>query len=157
VLRPALPADLDVVHPLWTTPEVRRFLFDDRIIDVDETRVFLEASESSFREHAYGLWLASGAGAPAPEGFAGLLHSPSRAPNLVFGVQPGSCGRGVATEIAGAVIRYAFEVLRLPEIAADVDEPNTASVRVLEKLGMSLAKRATVNGRELRFYSFRNE
>jgi RimJ/RimL family protein N-acetyltransferase len=34
------------------------------------------------------------------------------------------------------VLSYALEGLALPQVKADVDEPNVASVRVLEKLGM---------------------
>ena len=101
--------------------------------------------------------VASAAEAAAPMGFAGLMHSPGAPPNLVFGVHADSCGRSLATEIARAVIDHAFDALRLPEIAADVDEPNVASVHILETLGMTLTRHADVAGRPLRFYSFRNE
>ncbi len=46
-----------------------------------------------------------------------------------------SWGRGLATEAATACLRYAFEKLRLPELFASVDSRNTASQRVLEKIG----------------------
>jgi RimJ/RimL family protein N-acetyltransferase len=39
-------------------------------------------------------------------------------------------------EAARIVLSYALEKLRIPKVRADVDEPNIASVRVLEKLGM---------------------
>jgi ribosomal-protein-alanine N-acetyltransferase len=44
-------------------------------------------------------------------------------------------GRGLATEAAGACLRYVFENLPLAEIHASVDSRNVASQRVLEKVG----------------------
>ena len=45
-------------------------------------------------------------------------------------------GRGYATEAARAVCRYGFEVLQLHRIFANLFRGNSASARVLEKLGM---------------------
>lgn len=45
-------------------------------------------------------------------------------------------GRGVATEIATGLIRFAKRVLRARDVIAYVNVANTASVRVLEKAGM---------------------
>jgi RimJ/RimL family protein N-acetyltransferase len=85
-------------------------------------------------------------------GFAGFLRSEEETPNLIYGVHPDICGRGYATEAAGAVLSYAFEELALARVKADVDEPNAASVRVLEKLGMRRTRRAVVKGRPLLYF-----
>lgn len=45
--------------------------------------------------------------------------------------------RGLATEMARGLVKYAFEVMRLPQVVAIVDPPNQASRRVAEKLGMT--------------------
>ena len=44
--------------------------------------------------------------------------------------------RGLATEIARAMLRHAFEVMKLPRVVAVADVPNAASIRVMQKLGM---------------------
>ncbi|MDE2197119.1 MAG: GNAT family N-acetyltransferase [Gammaproteobacteria bacterium] len=44
--------------------------------------------------------------------------------------------RGFATEMALGFVRYAFAILKLPCVVAEVDPPNRASIRVAEKLGM---------------------
>jgi ribosomal-protein-alanine N-acetyltransferase len=46
-------------------------------------------------------------------------------------------GYGFATEVASEVVRYGFHELQLSELHAYVFTGNNASVRVLEKLGMS--------------------
>jgi RimJ/RimL family protein N-acetyltransferase len=50
------------------------------------------------------------------------------------------------------VLSYAFEELALSQVKADVDEPNVASVRVLEKLCMRRTGRAVVEGRPLLYF-----
>ena len=56
-LRPIRIDDEDVVFDLWTSDTVRRFLFDDRCVSLEETRSFIEASIASFEQSGYGLWL----------------------------------------------------------------------------------------------------
>ena len=147
--------DLELAHDLWTNAEVRRFLFDDRVISVDEARALIEASLKNFEERGYGLWLAFSRDTGTLVGFAGFISSSDESPNLVYGVHPDFCGSGFATEAATAVLDYAFETLALSSVKADVDEPNAASVRILEKLGMTRVRRAIVSGRPLLYYEQR--
>lgn len=47
-------------------------------------------------------------------------------------------GRGLGTEVLQAVLDDGFGRLGLPRVAAVVDEPNVASIRMVEKLGFAL-------------------
>jgi ribosomal-protein-alanine N-acetyltransferase len=52
-----------------------------------------------------------------------------------------SCwGKGYATEAAGAVRDYAFDMLTVSRLISLVDPQNIASIRVVEKLGMCYEK-----------------
>jgi RimJ/RimL family protein N-acetyltransferase len=51
-------------------------------------------------------------------------------------LRPDRWGRGYATEAGRAMIAYAFEILRLPEVLAIVYKENAPSIRVCERLGM---------------------
>jgi RimJ/RimL family protein N-acetyltransferase len=51
-------------------------------------------------------------------------------------LRPDRWGRGYATAAARAMLAYAFEILRLPEVLAVVYRENEASLRVCERLGM---------------------
>ena len=152
-LRASALDDLPTLHALWTDAAIRRFLFDDREIPSSEAQAFVEASLTDFADSGYGLWLVFEKGRAELAGFAGLLRSRDGSPNLVYGIRSDLTGRGYATEAALAVLRYSFQTLRLVRIFADVDAPNAASIRVLEKLGMSRIGQSELNGRTLLYFA----
>jgi [ribosomal protein S5]-alanine N-acetyltransferase len=123
------------------------------VISLAEAAAFVDASISNFARFGYGLWLVSEKSGKRRVGFAGLLSPAHGAPNLVYGMRREFCGRGYASEAAFAVLRHSFDTLHLPRIMADVDEPNVASIRILEKLGMSRVGYGTVKGRPLLYFA----
>jgi RimJ/RimL family protein N-acetyltransferase len=56
-------------------------------------------------------------------------------------------GRGYATEAARPVLHHALGTLRLPQVIADIDPENTASVGVARKLGFRPAGGVPCDGR----------
>ena len=58
--------------------------------------------------------------------------------DLGYAVHPDAWGRGVATAAARLAVRFAFDQLGFRIVRATCDTTNTASVRVLKKLGMRL-------------------
>ena len=56
--------------------------------------------------------------------------------NIGYELNPLDWGNGYATEAASDIVRFGFEELRLHRIWAECVADNTASVHVLEKLGM---------------------
>jgi RimJ/RimL family protein N-acetyltransferase len=151
-LRPCQIEDIQLVHTLWTNDRIRYFLFDNRVISSDEARSHIEDSLANFEQYGYGLWLVFVRDIDRFVGFAGFLPSEEGTPSLIYGVHPDRWGYGYATEAASAVLSYALEKLALPKVRADVDEPNIASVRVLEKLGMRRTGREVVNGHPLLYF-----
>jgi RimJ/RimL family protein N-acetyltransferase len=156
-LRPCQVGDLDTLHQLWTEADVRRFLFDDRQVSIEEAKSFIETSLVSFAGHGYGIWLFFEHQSDQVAGFSGLLHSLQSSPSLIFGTRPQLWGRGYAKEATLSILRYTFDVLGLERVEADVDEHNKASIRVLEALGMSRTRRAIVNERPLLYYEIQSE
>jgi RimJ/RimL family protein N-acetyltransferase len=71
---------------------------------------------------------------------------------LVYGIAETHWGRGLATELARALVDCAFGELGLAEVRASTDTANSSSVRVLEKLGFSLVGRAVVDNLDTVFY-----
>ena len=146
-LLPVSPADAAALHALWTSPGVRRYLWDGEIIPRERTDAAIAMSGELFERHDFGLWLMRERIDRSLAGFAGMW--PFRGGEtfeLLYGVAEGLWGRGYAVEGAQAVIDHAFQVLDLPVIRASTDAANTASVRVLEKLGFARTQRQVVHG-----------
>ena len=74
---------------------------------------------------------------PELAGTAGLRPLDDIGLEIFYSLAPGSWGRGYATEAARAVLDHALGPLGLPEILAEVDEGNAASVAVVTRLGMT--------------------
>jgi RimJ/RimL family protein N-acetyltransferase len=59
---------------------------------------------------------------------------------LFYAISPAHQRRGNASEAARALVDYAFEQLKLKQIIAETDYDNIASIGVMRKLGMRVAK-----------------
>ncbi len=55
---------------------------------------------------------------------------------LGYTIHPDLAGQGLATEVAGALVRLCFTELGVAMVTADVFVPHRASQRVLEKAGL---------------------
>ena len=124
-----------LVH--WTLPDVRRFLFDGEALSAAEVTETIEESVQDFNEGGYGIWLIREEHGTALVGTTGLRPLDDLGLEIFYSLAPGSWGKGYATEAARAVVQHALVDLGLPEVLAEVDEGNAASVAVVRRLGMS--------------------
>ena len=155
-LRPWTLDDIDELHALWTRPEVRRYLWDDETITRERAA---ETVTEFIAPAAEGLggWLLLDRDTGALVGFAALIKREPGDPELLYGLAPEWCGRGLATEAGRTVMAYAFGVLGCERVTAATDVPNVASARVMERLGMRFTHRGTLNGLDTAFYEARRE
>lgn len=137
VLRPFLLEDLDVLHAFFIHPDVRRFLWDDRIVRQDQVRELIAASVDSFARLGFGQWVAQDRRTRALVGFCGL-RAIEEMPEIeiLYGLVRERWGEGLATEAAKTVLNHAFRNVGLARVVGRTDPPNQASVRVLKRLGM---------------------
>src|ERR1700751_4097204 len=70
-------------------------------------------------------------------GAAGLRPLEALGLEIFYSLAPRSWGKGYATEAARAVLDHALGPLGLPKVLAEVDEGNTASIAVIERLRMT--------------------
>lgn len=151
-LQPCTGADIDLLLKHWTEPMVRRYLFDDCIIESEIVAQFVAASSASFQKYGYGLWVLFGTDGEF-NGVCGLCDRTIERHDLLFSIPPPYWGRGLATESAQCILQYVFDTLGLQQVMATVDQPNIESVRVLEKLEMSLLEERLINGNPMLYYS----
>ncbi|MFB4309921.1 GNAT family N-acetyltransferase [Actinomadura sp. GTD37] len=158
-LHPVSMRDHRALLTHWTGPLVRRHLFDDRMVTPVQVSEIIEASERDFATEGYGLWTlrparwSAGIDAAAPGaapggpliGVAGL--SPHEGPlgtpaglgadvEILYSLEPDQWGQGLAAEASRAVLDYAFGVVGVHRITAEIDMANTASAEIALQLGM---------------------
>ncbi|WP_067796356.1 GNAT family N-acetyltransferase [Actinomadura formosensis] len=150
-LRPVSMRDHRALLTHWTGPLVRRHLFDDQVVTAVQVSEIIEASERDFATEGYGLWAlrtarrSAGIDAAAPGdpliGVAGLSHHEGPLGHgvdveILYSLEPEHWGQGLAAEASRAVLDYAFGVVGVHRITAEIDMANTASAEIAQQLGM---------------------
>lgn len=152
-LRPVRSDDAAGLHSLWILPEVRRYLWDDQIVPMEQTRSIVERSRELFSSRGFGIWCVDDRLESTLVGFGGFWYF--RDPpelELLLGLHPERWHQGLATEAGLALIRHGFGALDFHVIRGSTDAPNEASIRLMARLGMRFDRRETVDGRDTIFY-----
>lgn len=137
VLEPITAGDVAVLVRHWSEQVVRRYLWNDAVMDDETVGELVAASDSDFAVHGYGIWALRGLDEESLIGMTGLRQPPGHTwPELLYSVRPRYWAQGLAQEAARAVLTYTFEELSIERVVAAADPQNQASTRVLRKLGM---------------------
>ncbi len=134
-LRPLRPDDLRALHAtVYGDPAVA---WDGRAHTLEEAREALEAKLRHAEEHGFGALAVEDRAQGAFLGWAGLQHLEG-GPEVELGYYLGRAawGRGLATELARALVAHARETLGLARLVAVVRPENAASQGVLAKAGL---------------------
>jgi ribosomal-protein-alanine N-acetyltransferase len=143
VLRPLASADEPAFHAINADPDVRRYLFDDRLLSPDDSAAMLARSRTLLERDGLGLFGIALRGDATLVGWAGYLlsHEPPQL-EIAYALLPSHWGRGIAVEACRAVMTWGARHAGLREFQASTDVPNHPSIRVLEKLGFRETHRA---------------
>ena len=136
-LRELGAADAPFVRALMNDASFIAHIGDRGVRTVEDAQRYIESGPwTRYSAPNFGLRLVQLRPTGEPIGICGLLKRDTlRSPDIGFAFQPQFWGQGYAVESARAVMAFAADVLRLPEILALVRPSNTASIRLLEKLG----------------------
>ena len=140
-LRPFESADLAGLHAYFSHPDVHRYVYSEPSADEEATREILarRQTRTSLTTSGDVLQLAVVVRQTGQlVGDVGLTWTSAehRQGEVGYVVHPDASGRGYATEATAVMIRYGFDGLGLHRITGRMDARNTASARVLERLGM---------------------
>jgi RimJ/RimL family protein N-acetyltransferase len=140
LLRPYTVDDLDALYDIQTRPDVVRYLYWG-VRDRDEVRHSLaqKIKASLLTDEGDNLTLAvvlPETGVLVGDVLLAWTSREHRQGEIGYIVHPDHSGRGYATEATVEMLRLGFEGLGLHRIVGRLDARNTASSRVLERLGM---------------------
>jgi RimJ/RimL family protein N-acetyltransferase len=130
--------DAEAGFLIWSDPEVMRYVGTGQPnATLEETAAWIQRMSAHQDLHGFGFWAVEEKKSGRLIGSCGMGYQRDGGLPIEFGytLARSHWGKGLATEAATACLRYAFESLGLPELLASVDARNTASQRVLEKIG----------------------
>ncbi|MFI5733686.1 GNAT family N-acetyltransferase [Kribbella sp. NPDC051587] len=139
-LRPHRREDLDDLLAFHSDPEIVRYV-PWPVRDREQTRVALEAKLKQDRLTEEGQWLVLAielreTGTVIGEVLLKWASEADQQGELGYALHGGYHGKGLAAEAAREMLRLGFEELGLHRIVAILDDRNTASAQLLERLGM---------------------
>ena len=146
-LRPFTDADLHALRAMRAKEEVARYLGTSAIQTPEFIAERLRAYLESYRLYGFGVAAAEDKAGGALVGWGGLQplefgwqgNYPAQGEadiEVGYGFDTPHWGKGYATELAAAWLRYGFEHAGLERIVAVASPENKSSWRVMEKLGM---------------------
>lgn len=137
ILRPHCDEDVSFLIELNEDPEANLYTGDGPISEQTARKILLSLSKQ-FLEQRMGRFVVIEKSTEETIGWCGLAFLQDRkVVDLGFRFKKCKWNLGYATESSLKFLEYGFSELRLPEITAQVDTRNKASIRVLKKLNMS--------------------
>ncbi|MFN7928825.1 MAG: GNAT family N-acetyltransferase [Blastocatellia bacterium] len=148
--------DAAFILQLLNEPSFLTNIGDKGVRTVDDAREYLRTGPlASYAQHGFGLLLVELQNTPI--GMCGILKRDGLdAPDIGYALLPRYWSQGYAIEAATAVLQYAYITLQLNRILAITKPDNTASIRVLEKLGFVFTEMVKLPGAatESRLFTF---
>lgn len=138
--RPINPADFDILLRMNSDPEVMKYVGDGSVRNQDQMLLELDMLISHYsRKPGLGIWALESKDSCTFIGAAGLVYYDNTTEIEVgYRILKEYWNKGYATEAANGILKYGFEVLGLKKIVSSAHVDNTASRKVMEKIGMKL-------------------
>jgi len=156
-LRRFVPGDASFVLALLNEPSFKQYIGDKGVNTLADAIAYIEQGPlANYDKYGYGVLVAERCEDGEPAGMCGLFRRDNfDHPDLGFAFLARYCRMGYATEASCGVIGWARDTLRLPLLAAIVNEENLRSRALIEKLGFRYegAYRMSGEDEDLRYYA----
>ncbi len=142
--------DAPFILEILNEPAFLRFIGDRGVRNLEDAENYLlKGPLSSYELNEFGLWRVQLAATGESIGICGLIKREGLPDvDLGYAYLERFWSQGYATESALGVRDYARQRLGLRKLLGITDQVNTASIRVLEKIGMRSQGLVTLQGEE---------
>jgi ribosomal-protein-alanine N-acetyltransferase len=137
ILRWINEEDIDDLYAIFSNPDVMKYWSTTPLADRSAAAALLKNIHDGFEQHTLLRW---GVARRADDKLLGTVtlinfDFDHRRAEVGYALGREHWGNGYVQEALHALLDYAFGVLELHRIEADVDPRNAASIRTLERLG----------------------
>ena len=136
-LRQPRESDVPALLAIFGDAETLRYWSHGPLADLAAARTYYDGIVSGLADRTLFQWAIT---APDTDRLVGTVtlvdwDRANRRCEIGFILHPSAWGRGLASDAARTVIRWAREHMGLHRVEADVEPPNAASLKLLERLG----------------------
>lgn len=138
-LRRITSDDAEFILELLNQPSFLRYIGDKGVRNIEDALRYIQTGpQASYGQFGFGLYLVELKESGIPIGMCGLLKRETLPDvDIGFAFLPDYWFKGYAFEAAAAILKYGREVLGLARIVAITSLDNEASIKLLEKIGLS--------------------
>ncbi|HEX6185393.1 MAG TPA: GNAT family N-acetyltransferase [Pyrinomonadaceae bacterium] len=149
-LREWRPEDAEALFVMMGDAEVMRYVDIGKPWEsVERVREWLGRVQQNYRTRGWGRWAVVERDGGLVVGSCGFVPLPwSGEIDFGYMFRRDRWGRGYASEMTPAALRYGFERYGFPEVVASIAPENAPSRRVLEKLGFVYRGNEVMQGEE---------
>ena len=154
VVREITEEDVDALYDLYG--DGSEFPYTEGLYEnPEEERAYTrDYIDKQYRFFEYGIWIVKEKTTGRIVGRAGIAGREGfEDPELGYAFAPDCRRKGYAYEVCGAILEYAEKNLNLDSINAFSREENTASLRLLNKLGFTYIKKVMIDGKPHNMYN----
>lgn len=147
--------DLDALFELYSGPGMTDYM--EPLYDYEREKEYQRAYiEHMYGYYGYGMWLIIQKESGKVIGRAGLECREEFNGEIELGYAiSASCQRqGYATEVCRGILRYAHEELECERINCFIEEGNTVSEHLAEKLGFAFGETLIINQKKMKRYVY---
>lgn len=146
-VRETTTEDADSFYRIYAEPSITEYM-EDLLADRDEEIAYIkDYIEKVYAFYDYGMWTVLEKESGEVIGRAGITWREGYdVPELGFVIGVPWQGRGLAYEVCGAILAYAWKELQMEQMQALVQQGNEKSLRLCEKLGFERKGEVWENG-----------
>ena len=147
--------DVQALLPILGDADVMQFSIDGPLTAEQIEHLLTTRYIKCYEEHGFGRMAVIDKSTNKLIGFCGISYQEIDGEQMLeigYRFAKQYWGKGYATEAGLAVKEYARDVLKLPQFLAIIEPANTQSIRVAQKIGMSLWKPSMFHGKVVHLY-----
>jgi RimJ/RimL family protein N-acetyltransferase len=158
LVRQLAPSDVESMFGIFGDPIVTQWMDDGTPLMHERCEMWIEVSMRNYETKGFGASAVIEKETGTFIGCGGIVYAPDRQePEIIYAFQPASWGKGYASELVPALLKYGFDQCGLPYILATIDSENKISQKIVEKAGLKLiAKENETDGQVTFVYSIEN-
>jgi len=163
LLRELQLSDAEAFFAMDSNPKVHQYLWNKPVQKIEETIEIIEFVRKQYVDNGIGRFVMISKETNEFIGWAGLkfntevVNNKSNFYDIGYRLDEKFWGKGFASEATLAWLQYAFETMNIKTLEAAAHTKNSASNRILQKIGMQMTEQYLEDGIYWNWYQLENE